>query len=88
MDKKLYYKNYYEKNKHKWIEYRNTQLNDPNKKKALRHSQKIYARKNYKPIIKKHKKTDQILMDKKTEKTIEIIDTFISFENYKKYLNL
>lgn len=79
MDKKIYYKNYYEKNKHKWIEYRNTQLNDPIKKKALRQSQKMYARKNYKPIIKKHKKT---------EKTIEIIDTFISFEDYKKYLNL
>ena len=79
MDKKIYYKNYYEKNKHKWIEYRNTQLNDPNKKKALRHSQKMYARKNYKPVIKK---------DKKNKDAIEIIDTFISFENYKKYLNL
>ena len=79
MDKKIYYKNYYEKNKHKWIEYRNTQLNDPNKKKALRQSQKMYARKNYIPVIKK---------DKKNKDAIEIIDTFISFENYKKYLNL
>ena len=41
MDKKLYYKNYYEKNKHKWIEYRNTQLNDPNKKKALRNRRNV-----------------------------------------------
>jgi len=39
----------------------------------------MYARKNYKPIIKK---------DKKKKDAIEIIDTFISFENYIKYLNL
>ena len=37
----------------------------------------MYARRNYKPVIKK---------DKKKKEAIQIIDTFISFENYKKYL--
>lgn len=79
MNNKEYHKKYYEKNKHKWIVYRQNQLSDPIKKKALRHSQKMYARRNYKPVIKKNKKKKE---------AIEIIDTFISFENYIKYLNL
>lgn len=77
MDNREYFKRYYELNKDKWIKYRHTQLSDPIKKEKLRHSQKMYARRNYKPIIKK---------DKKKKEAIQIIDTFISFENYKKYL--
>ena len=90
---KIYNQMYYKANKEKWKHYKQTQLNDPIKREALRKYQRMWAKNNYIPkTTKKYKKQNEKHeknnKKKKKNNKIEKVDTFESFENYKQYLNL